>query len=136
MEPISTSTSNGDLRHVPLDLIQLDTSSQVRVKIRPDVVRNYVEAMTQQIADGGLRFPAIVLFTDGRDYWVGDGFHRIQAARQVPLTEFPALVHPGGPRDALLYAISANTDHGLRRTSADKRKAVALLLADPEWSLW
>jgi hypothetical protein len=39
-------------------------------------------------------------------------------------------------RDALLYSVSANSAHGLPRTNADKRKAVALLLADSEWSRW
>ena len=38
-----------------------------------------------------------------------------------------AEVRPGTQRDALLYAISANSAHGLARTQADKRKAVALL---------
>lgn len=31
--------------------------------------------------------------------------------------------------DALKYALGANTDHGLRRTNADKRKCVTLALA-------
>jgi len=39
-------------------------------------------------------------------------------------------------RDALLYSISFNAEHGLPRTNADKRKAVRLLLADAEWGQW
>ena len=92
--------------------------------------------MVQQIAEGGLRFPPVVLFAegegegDGPTYWLADGFHRVLAARRAGLTEFPAEVQPGTARDALLFGISANSAHGLPRTSADKRKAVALLLAD------
>ena len=37
-------------------------------------------------------------------------------------------------RDALLYAAGCNAGHGLRRTGADKLKAVRLILADPEWA--
>lgn len=38
-------------------------------------------------------------------------------------------------RDALLYAAGANGAHGLRRTNADKRRAVLLVLAAcPKWS--
>jgi hypothetical protein len=42
---------------------------------------------------------------------------------------------PGTQRDAVLFGIGANSVHGLPRTKAGKR-AVALVLADPEWSQW
>lgn len=45
-------------------------------------------------------------------------------------------VHPGGQREALFYACGANTTHGLRRSNADKRKAVVTLLQEGEWSGW
>ena len=52
-------------------------------KVQQRVVREYAEAMTRQLAEGGLQFPPIVLFTDGQDYWVGDGCHRVEAALQI-----------------------------------------------------
>lgn len=36
----------------------------------------------------------------------------------------------GGLRDAILHSVGANATHGLRRTNADKRRAVAILLED------
>lgn len=42
----------------------------------------------------------------------------------------------GTQRDAIPYSVSANSKHGLRRTNADKRKAVLTLLNDEEWSEW
>ena len=117
-------------------MILTDAACQARVKIRPGVVRDYRRAMAEQISEGGLRFPPIVLFTDGLLYWLADGFHRILAARATGLSEFPADVRPGTERDALLFSISSNGAHGLPRTNADKRKAVTLLLADAEWSQW
>lgn len=36
--------------------------------------------------------------------------------------------------DAALHAAGANTAHGLRRTRADKHRAVSLLLRDKEWA--
>jgi len=39
-------------------------------------------------------------------------------------------------RDAILYSLSANHDHGLRRTNVDKRKAVQTMLDDFEWQEW
>ncbi len=32
--------------------------------------------------------------------------------------------------------MGANADHGLRRTYADKRRAVEMLLQDEEWRTW
>jgi hypothetical protein len=105
--------------------------------VRPAVVREYAASMAEQLAEGGLRFPPVILFTDGGDfYWLGDGFHSVFAARKAGLSEIAAEVRAGTLRDALLFGIGANSAHGLPRSSADKRHAVALLLADAEWSQW
>jgi hypothetical protein len=40
----------------------------------------------------------------------------------------------GTKRDAHLFALGANSEHGLARSRADKRKAIEILLRDPEWS--
>ena len=42
----------------------------------------------------------------------------------------------GTQRDAVLFSVGANGSHGLRRTNADKRRAVETLLRDAEWSQW
>ncbi|MBL8366528.1 MAG: hypothetical protein JNM54_01225 [Candidatus Accumulibacter sp.] len=38
-------------------------------------------------------------------------------------------------RNAVLHAIGANASYRLRRSNADKRKAVEMMLADDEWSV-
>jgi transposase-like protein len=48
----------------------------------------------------------------------------------------PAILRSGPRRDAIVHAAGANADHGLRRTNADKRRAVETLLRDGEWSQW
>jgi hypothetical protein len=53
-----------------------------------------------------------------------------------PLWSIAADLRPGTLRDVALFGISANSGHALPRTHADKRKAVSLLLADPEWGQW
>jgi hypothetical protein len=121
---------------IPLAHIRTELDSQARVQIRPATVHEYALAMKEQAGDGGLRFPAVVLFGFGPGYHVGDGFHRILATREAEQSEILAEVRPGGQREALLWSIAANADHGLPRTNADKRKAVTLLLADAEWSQW
>jgi hypothetical protein len=121
---------------VPLARIPTDQGAQMRVKVRAGVVADYAAAMKVQIGEGGLRFPAVVLFSDGQEQWLADGFHRVLAARKVGLTEISAEVRPGTQRDAVLFGIWINGVHGLQWTRADKRKAVGVLLADPEWSQW
>jgi hypothetical protein len=59
-----------------------------------------------------------------------------QQRNPAGITEAPCVVHLGGLRDAILHSAGANSDHGVRRTNADKRRAVMLLLKDPEWSQW
>jgi len=93
-------------------------------------VREYRTAMKN-----GATFPPVVVFHDQEHdtYWLADGFHRCVAAQHAGLTEIEAEVHVGTRRDAVLYAVGANTGHGIRRTNADKRHAVLTLLADEEW---
>jgi hypothetical protein len=79
----------------------------------------------------------VVLFYDGSEYWVGDGFHRIEAYRRaIGGNPNSTPVRAGSRRDAILYAAGANASHGLRRTQADKRRSVETLLMDAEWAKW
>jgi hypothetical protein len=41
--------------------------------------------------------------------------------------------HGSISRDAILLSCSVNAKHGLRRTNADKRRAIERVLADKEW---
>ena len=131
---ISANVSAQESVMVPLARIPTDEGAQTRVRVRAAVVRDYAAAMKQQRADGDLRFPPVILFTDGQNYWLGDGFHRVLAAARAGLTEIAADVRQGTQRDAVLFGISANSAHGLPRSNADKRKAVTLMLGDAEWS--
>jgi hypothetical protein len=48
------------------------------------------------------------------------------------MTEIAVEVGQGTQRDAVPFGIGANGAHGLPRTNADKRHAVAFLFADPK----
>jgi hypothetical protein len=78
----------------------------------------------------------VVVFDDGREKWLADGFHRLRARERVGLLTIPVLIRPGTRRDAVLYSVGANATHGLPRTNADKRRAVETLLTDSEWGQW
>jgi hypothetical protein len=118
---------------VPLASIKRDEALSCRARgIDARTVAEYAEAMR-----AGASFPPIVVFRDAKagHCWLADGFHRTAAAELAGLAEIAADVREGGRRDALLHAASANSAHGLRRTNADKRHAVVLVLKSfPKWS--
>lgn len=118
--------------------ITRDLRTQMREKeMDPAVVNEYAMAM-----ENGDQFPPIVVFSaDGKSapYYLGDGWYRTAAAEKIqtgPGVMIEANVRKGGLREAILYAAGANHGHGVRRTNADKRKAVKALLADDEWFGW
>lgn len=117
---------------VPLAELRRDEALVCRARgVNKSTVAEYAEAMR-----GGATFPPVVVFRDPKGtHWLADGFHRTAAAELAGLAEIATDVREGGRREALLHAASANSAHGLRRTNADKRRAVALVLASfPKWS--
>lgn len=120
---------------LPLSRIRVDGGTQMRASLNDGVITDYASIMVE--AGGWGEFPEVVVFYDGHVHWLGDGFHRVEAARLAfGEVEVPADIRSGDRRDAILYAVGANAKHGLRRSNADKRRAVETLLMDPKWGLW
>ena len=117
-------------RSVPLSDIQ-DGGAQARVEMKPDIVRESADEMA-----AGAIFPPVEVYYDGSIYWLAEGYHRVAAARKLERETIDAEVLDGGERDAILHGIGSNASHGLRRTQADKRRAVERLLRDEEWGKW
>lgn len=116
------------MKTLNLNSIIIDKGTQSRAQISEDTVSDYAEAM-----QAGDQFPPITVFFDGVDYYLADGFHRLHAAKRLHKASIQADVKTGTLRDAILYSLGANRDHGLRRSNADKRKCVQTLLEDFEW---
>ncbi len=114
---------------IPLAKIKTDGDTQIRVRMDDSVINEYSELMQE-----GTKFPPVIIFNDGEELWLADGFHRLFAARLAGVKQIECDVHEGTQREARLFAIGANKDHGLRRTNEDKRNAIISLLKDSEWS--
>jgi len=114
--------------------IRTDGGTQARAQLDNEAVQEYRDILKEN--GTAWPFPPVVVFHDGSDYWLADGFHRIAAARQHGRFVVEADVRQGQQRDAILYAAGANADHGLKRTAEDKRRAVMRLLEDGEWGKW
>jgi hypothetical protein len=111
-----------------LDKIRIDGGTQARAKMSDETIRNYADALKD-----GVEFPPVLVFHDGVDYWLADGFNRYYAHKEIKRTEIEAEVRRGNILDAKLYACGANSAHGQPRTSADKRNAILLVLNEPAW---
>lgn len=117
--------------NIGLDKIRIDCGTQARASIDQVVVANYAEEMLM-----GAVFPSVTVFYDGVDNYLADGYHRYFAAKMAGSPGIDALIINGTLRDAVMFSLSANHDHGLHRSNADKRKAVTTMLQDFEWQDW
>lgn len=111
---------------IRLDQIRTDGGTQPRQALDFDAVDDYTDAMAV-----GTKFPPVVIFHDGDNYWLADGFHRVKAADQAGLDEIGCELHQGTQQDAQWYSFSANKTNGLRRTNNDKVRAVQAALLHP-----
>src|SRR3954452_13886573 len=108
-----------------LDPIRTGGGTPPRAEISEPLIEEYYLAMKD-----GAEFPPVVVFHDGADHWLADGFHRVHARRRTGHGDIPADIRQGTKRDAILHSLSANAAHGLRRTNEEKRRAVERMLTD------
>lgn len=109
---------------IEISKIRLDGDTQPRCEIDTRTVDEYAEDILR-----GDDLPAIKVVHDGVHYWPWDGFHRLHAHRKAGKTTIKARVSDGTVQDARWWSLSVNRTHGLRRSIADKRRAVELALA-------
>ena len=105
-----------------IKLEDLDWSLQTRAGTDVDTINNYAEAM----ADGA-QFPDVTVFTDGKHYWLADGFHRVMAAKQNGKASISADVRKGTADDAVVFGGTANNKQGKRPTRADVQHFLSMV---------
>ncbi len=110
-------------QQISISAIRADAQAQARVAMNADAIQEYKEAY-----DAGRYLPPVVLYRDGPVFHLADGFHRHAAATAAGLVAILADVYEGTEQDARWHAIGANKTHGIRRTNADKRRAVEMAL--------
>ncbi len=103
------------------------------MKLDQVVVDEYAQAYCDE-----QKLPPIIVWncTNDDKMYLVDGFHRVEGAKIAGLKELSFVEKSGSYREAVLFSVSVNSSHGLRRSNEDKRKAVITLLTDPEWSQW
>lgn len=129
LHTISVNTPTN--RQLAIQSLIVDDNLQMRVAIDDSVIDDYAFLMKD-----GVEFPPLIVFEDGsQQYWLVDGFHRYYAYKLNNTKYIPCTIHKGDFFHARLFALSANSTHGLPRSNEDKRKAVLEALFDPELSL-
>jgi hypothetical protein len=112
---------------IDVNKIRIDGHTQSR-EMKKEIVAQFAQDM-----ENGDTFPPITVFAEGQNYWLADGFHRYFATKRLKKLTIEADVYDGTARDAEWYGMGANKGHGLRPSSADKRKMVIRVVSDPEW---
>src|SRR5262245_39484791 len=67
------------------EVLRCDSDVQPRLALSEAHIREYA-ALLQE----GHQLGTIVVFQDGHDYYLADGFHRVAAAKNIGLEELPA----------------------------------------------
>lgn len=114
-------------RTLALDQIRRDGGTQPRDGIDWE----HVKEMQHALANGDT-LPAVDVIYDGTDYWLWDGFHRFHAYANVGKLEIPVVIQQGTQDDAQWQSFAANRNHGLKRTTADKERAIRAALKHPK----
>lgn len=72
--------------------------------------------------------PGIAYRDDSGKVFLAEGFHRCESHIENGFSVMPLDIRPGTKEDAIKHSAGANSDHGERRTTADKKHAVEMIL--------
>ena len=119
-------TDNMTTKLVYLNEIDIENSPKVRAQLNEEVAADYGNLIKAKV-----KLPNPVLFQQEGDkyFFLADGLHRITGAKIIGDKTMVCEIRKGGFEEALTYALTCNTTHGLRRTQADKKRSVEAALA-------
>lgn len=106
---------------------RLDGDTQPRAEMSTEMIEELARVQDIRLV------PPINAVFDGKLYWVWNGHHRTTGLRKGGHKEIWAYVTRGTRIDAVILSLSANADQkALRRTYADKRRAVSMALTNQD----
>lgn len=112
-------------QQLDIENITVDTRLQTRNSLCAATIDEYAESFD---ALPPVRVMQCMVGDEALLYLI-DGFHRIEAAKRLGRTTMHCYLFLGSYDDACWEAAAANREHGLRRTNADKQRALALALS-------
>jgi hypothetical protein len=115
-------------KDIRLDLISLDAGTQQR-PLDEGTISRYMALMAD-----GVEFPPIEVVSDGPNFWLWDGFHRLECAKRRGDKTIAAYVTEGTLRNAIWLSFGANKTHGLPRQKGVAKKIITEIFNDKSWS--
>src|SRR6185437_15961665 len=91
------------VQSIALILIRLDGGTQSRLALNEEYIHELLEAVS-----AGETLPPVIIYYDGTDYWLADGFHRYHACKRNERETIASEIRQGTRRDAVLYSVGAN----------------------------
>ncbi len=114
-----------------LNQVVVDDDIQPRAK---GLDQKHVDELADALRDGK-KLPPVVVYDVGDAFLLSEGFHRHAAYTQAKKTHIPCEVRAGTREECKLNALASNQGHGLKRTNADKLRALVEVAAmQPKWS--
>lgn len=127
MVQAAVRTSGPAIQTISVASLMLDGETQARASMNQERIDEFAALIRDKSP-----VPPIVVFRDGERHWIADGFHRAHGAIKAGRKNIDADVRIGTKADCIRYAVAANRDGdttSLRRTNADKRRCVEMMLA-------
>lgn len=118
------------MSQLALEKITIDPEIQLHARY----IDNHTVGAYAEAAISGARFPPVVVFDDGQNLWLADGFHRVSAYRFLGVVDIEADIRTGTRQDAMVYAAMANVTNGRPMSQAERREAGERLLKLTNWS--
>jgi len=132
--PVATAvhTDKEPVKHtltsIKLEELTAEPKYQLRVREDLSAIKDLASAYEDEET-----VPPIEVVDTGDELIIVDGFHRYAAATEAGLDSIECLVILGTQREAFTLSLGANANNkALKRTNADKRKAVLTALTDDE----
>jgi ParB-like chromosome segregation protein Spo0J len=114
-------------RRIQLDGILVDLALSIREEIDPALVEQYVACFDE--------LPPPLVYEHNGVYLLADGFHRITAARRLGFETIVVELKRGTREAAIEAGIAANSRHGKRLSTTERRRAIISLWdIHPDWS--
>lgn len=116
---LATEINNIQIIDINIHQIRRDGGTQPRGVLDEDHINDLLFALKN-----GAKLEAILLYFDGENYWLTDGFHRLAATIRYGKDKIKASIRQGTLQDAQWHSFSVNQHNVLKRSNADKQRAI------------
>lgn len=114
--------SNAKWIQVELGIADIEVNPALQMRAIEPPADEYQEILAKD--KKSWPFPHVRVIKFGDRHLLVEGFTRVKAAAAAGRMTVPVETRPGTWMDAVLEACASNADHGFRRTSSDKRRAI------------